>query len=52
VETHRGHINRKLDVHSPADLLRVAATAGLLRWREPAAPEPEVHAVAARSVGA
>lgn len=31
VETHRSHVNRKLDVHSPAELIRVAALAGLLR---------------------
>jgi two-component system response regulator NreC len=30
VETHRAHINRKLDVHSPAQLMRVAALGGLL----------------------
>jgi DNA-binding NarL/FixJ family response regulator len=39
VETHRTHINRKLDVHSPADLIRVAAMAGLLReGKGPSAP--------------
>jgi DNA-binding NarL/FixJ family response regulator len=30
VETHRAQINRKLGAHSPADLIRVAALAGLL----------------------
>ncbi len=33
VETHRTHINRKLDVHSPAELVRVAAERGLIRSR-------------------
>jgi len=33
VETHRTHINRKLDVHSPAELVRVAAERGLIRAR-------------------
>jgi DNA-binding NarL/FixJ family response regulator len=30
VETHRAHINRKLGVHSPAELVRLAALKGLL----------------------
>jgi DNA-binding NarL/FixJ family response regulator len=30
VETHRGHIFEKLGVHSMADLVRFAATRGLL----------------------
>lgn len=30
VETHRSHINRKLGVHSPAELVRLAAMKGLL----------------------
>jgi DNA-binding NarL/FixJ family response regulator len=30
VETHRTKINRKLGVHSPSELMRLAATAGLL----------------------
>lgn len=30
VETHRLHINRKLGVHSPAELIRLAAMAGLM----------------------
>jgi DNA-binding NarL/FixJ family response regulator len=30
VETHRTHINRKLGVHSPAQLIRLAALRGLL----------------------
>ncbi len=30
VETHRAHINRKLGVHSSADLLRLAARHGIL----------------------
>jgi len=33
VETHRSHINRKLDVHSPAELVRVAAERGLIPGR-------------------
>jgi DNA-binding NarL/FixJ family response regulator len=37
VETHRAHINRKLDVHSPAQLMRVAALGGLLVSRSGAA---------------
>lgn len=31
VETHRAHINKKLEVHSTADLVRYAARHGLLR---------------------
>src|SRR5262249_4792008 len=31
VETHRAHINKKLEVHSTADLVRFAARRGLLR---------------------
>jgi two-component system response regulator NreC len=43
VETHRSHINRKLGVHSPAELIRLAALKGLLLAgpggeAEPAAP--------------
>jgi DNA-binding CsgD family transcriptional regulator len=30
VESHRSHINRKLGVHSPAELIRLAALKGLL----------------------
>jgi DNA-binding NarL/FixJ family response regulator len=30
VETHRAHINRKLGVHSPSQLIRLAALRGLL----------------------
>lgn len=30
VETHRSHINRKLGVHSPSELIRLAALQGLL----------------------
>jgi two-component system response regulator NreC len=30
VETHRAHINRKLGVHSTAQLIRLAALRGLL----------------------
>jgi two-component system response regulator NreC len=33
VETHRSHINRKLGVHSSADLMRLAARNGLLADR-------------------
>jgi DNA-binding NarL/FixJ family response regulator len=36
VETHRAHINKKLGVHSPAELIRVAALQGLvLRAQRP-----------------
>jgi DNA-binding NarL/FixJ family response regulator len=35
VETHRAHINRKLDVHSSAELVRLAAVTGLLGLGEP-----------------
>jgi DNA-binding NarL/FixJ family response regulator len=42
VETHRSHINRKLGVHSPAELIRLAALKGLLAGqgavRDAAAP--------------
>jgi DNA-binding NarL/FixJ family response regulator len=31
VETHRAHINEKLGVHSPMELMRFAVTRGLLR---------------------
>jgi DNA-binding NarL/FixJ family response regulator len=34
VETHRSHINRKLGVHSPAELIRLAALKGLLSGTE------------------
>ena len=30
VETHRLHINRKLGVHSPGELIRFAALSGLM----------------------
>lgn len=36
VETHRSHINRKLGVHSPAELIRLAALKGLLTGQTPA----------------
>ena len=36
VETHRSHINRKLGVHSPAELIRLAALKGLLAGLTPA----------------
>src|SRR4051794_38231096 len=41
VETHRSHINRKLGVHSGADLVRLAAVTGLLGVTsgEPSPPE-------------
>jgi two-component system response regulator NreC len=35
VETHRSHINRKLGVHSPAELIRLAALKGLLSGQGP-----------------
>jgi DNA-binding NarL/FixJ family response regulator len=34
VETHRSHINRKLGVHSPAELIRLAALKGLLAGQQ------------------
>jgi DNA-binding NarL/FixJ family response regulator len=37
VETHRAHINRKLGVHSTAELIRLAAIKGLLAGQPPAA---------------
>jgi two-component system response regulator NreC len=51
VETHRSHINRKLGVHSPAELIRLAALKGLL-VSGPNAPgehpaEPAEHAATA-----
>jgi two-component system nitrate/nitrite response regulator NarL len=49
VETHRSHINRKVGVHSPAELIRVAASAGLLGLRPEAEPVPD--RLPARSVG-
>jgi DNA-binding NarL/FixJ family response regulator len=49
VETHRSHINRKVGVHSPAELIRVAATAGLLGTRPEAETVPDRLPV--RSVG-
>jgi two-component system response regulator NreC len=39
VETHRSHINRKLDVRSPSELIRVAALKGLLAGRGISSPE-------------
>lgn len=38
VETHRSHINRKLGVHSPAELIRLAALKGLLAGQNPRDP--------------
>jgi DNA-binding CsgD family transcriptional regulator len=35
VETHRSHINKKLNAHSTADLIRIAAAHGLLGGVEP-----------------
>lgn len=44
VETHRSHINRKLDVRSPSELIRVAALKGLLAGRGSiSAPETPTH---------
>jgi DNA-binding NarL/FixJ family response regulator len=45
VETHRAHINRKLDVHSPGELMRVAALAGLLAGRRGPLPAPHSELV-------
>jgi DNA-binding NarL/FixJ family response regulator len=41
VETHRSHINRKLGVHSPAELIRLAALKGLLAGQPAGAPAPQ-----------
>lgn len=41
VETHRSHINRKLGVHSPAELIRLAALKGLLAGQGAAAARVE-----------
>lgn len=38
VETHRSHINRKLGVHSPAELIRLAALKGLLAGQQAGGP--------------
>src|SRR4051794_9776077 len=43
VETHRSHINRKLGVHSPAELIRLAALKGLLAGQA-TAKEPSASA--------
>jgi len=40
VETHRGHINRKLRVHATADIVRLASLMGLLR---PPSAEPTIR---------
>jgi DNA-binding NarL/FixJ family response regulator len=40
VETHRAHINRKLGVHSTADLIRLAAMKGLLAGQSNSAAAP------------
>jgi DNA-binding NarL/FixJ family response regulator len=40
VETHRTNINRKLGVHSPAELMRMAAVAGLLTDVKPSPEQP------------
>jgi DNA-binding NarL/FixJ family response regulator len=47
VETHRCHINQKLDIHSAADLIRIAANAGMLPGREEPARRLQTHPVAA-----
>jgi len=44
VETHRTSINRKLNVHSTAELVRFAATRGLLPATATVGPPPEVQA--------
>jgi len=40
IETHRGHIQRKLDVHTRATLVRVALDAGLLAPMNPRLTPP------------
>jgi DNA-binding NarL/FixJ family response regulator len=46
VETHRGHINRKLGVHSTAELIRLAAMTGTLAWQlSSGAPDPALDSV-------
>jgi DNA-binding NarL/FixJ family response regulator len=47
VETHRSHINRKLGVHSPAELIRLAALKGLLVAGPTTPAEPPTTAVTA-----
>ena len=46
VETHRTHINRKLGVRSPVELIRLAALQGLLAREvaHPGEPHPRHHA--------
>jgi DNA-binding NarL/FixJ family response regulator len=48
VETHRSHINGKLQVHSAAELVRLASLCGVLSPPEPGAPEATSTARAAR----
>lgn len=40
VETHRAHINRKLGIRSPAELIRLAAMKGLLAGQVPVSTSP------------
>jgi DNA-binding NarL/FixJ family response regulator len=47
VETHRTHINRKLGVRSPVELIRLAALQGLLTAEPRLAPTEPPRAVAA-----
>jgi len=47
VETHRSHINRKLGVHSPAELIRLAALKGLLAGQSAAGSVASASATAA-----
>ena len=45
VETHRGHINGKLQVHTSADIVRLASLWGLFL----AGPSPTANQVAGRA---
>lgn len=44
VETHRTHINRKLGIRSPADLMRLAALKGLITAPPAVTPPPAIPA--------
>jgi DNA-binding NarL/FixJ family response regulator len=48
VETHRGHINRKLRVHTSADLVRLASLLGLLVPAPTQGPRTEGNGVQAQ----
>jgi len=52
VETHRSHINRKLGVHSPAELIRLAALKGLLIAQPPVDVLPATASNAANTANA